>query len=249
MRFVIIGAGRVGLRTARVLREEGHDVTLVERDEPKCRRARNEGFSVIEGDGSREDLLEEAGIAEANAFGALTGDLNVNFTACMIAKHYGCRTVMRIDEAYREGIYRKYAAEVDEIIYPERLGAIGAKNALLGGTIRAIADIAQHLQVVELTITDDAPVNGYTITELELPADSRVLAFGKREGELALPDDDESLEVGDRVVVLADFDVLSDVRQLLVGESTHEAATNAALEADADTETADKTDQSNEGVN
>jgi len=75
----------------------------------------------------------------------------------MIANHYGCRTVMRIDEAYREGIYRKYADQVDEIIYPERLGAIGAKNALLGGTIRAIADIAPHLQVVELTITDAAP--------------------------------------------------------------------------------------------
>ncbi|APW96584.1 potassium transporter Trk [Halobiforma lacisalsi AJ5] len=227
MRFVIIGAGRVGLRTARVLRDEGHEVTLVERDEPRVQRARNEAFTVVEGDGSREHFLEEAGIAEADALGALTGDLNVNFTACMIAKHYGCRTVMRIDEAYREEIYRKYADEVDEVIYPERLGAIGAKNALLGGTIRAIADIEQHLQVVELTITDAAPVNGYTISELELPADSRVLAFGKHDGELELPGEDESLEVGDRVVVLADFEVLSDIRQLLVGESASQAVANA----------------------
>ncbi|OVE83910.1 potassium channel family protein [Natronolimnobius baerhuensis] len=252
MRFVIIGAGRVGLRTARVLREEGHDVALIERDEAKIRRARSEEFTVVEGDGSREDRLEEAGVTDADAVGALTGNLNANFTACMIANHYGCRTVMRIDEAYREGIYRKYAAEVDEIIYPERLGAIGAKNALLGGTIRAIADIAQHLQVVELTITDDAPINGYTITELELPADARVLAFGKREAELALPTEDESLEVGDRLVVLADFAVLSEVRQLLVGESANEAATNAALQADADAET-DQSDRdaehANEGVN
>ena len=35
MRFVIIGAGRVGLRTARVLREEGHEVVLVENDTKK----------------------------------------------------------------------------------------------------------------------------------------------------------------------------------------------------------------------
>ncbi len=227
MRFVIIGAGRVGLRTARVLREEGHDVTLVERDESTIRRARNESFPVVEGDGSREDVLQSASIEDADALGALTGDLNVNFTACMIAKHYGCRTIMRIDEAYREGIYRKYAGEVDEIIYPERLGAIGAKNALLGGTIRAIADIAPNLQVVELTVTDAAPVNGYTISELQLPADARVLAFGKRDHSLAIPDEDQSLEVGDRLVVLADFEVLSDVRQLLVGERPELAAANA----------------------
>ncbi|SEW02681.1 potassium channel family protein [Natrinema salifodinae] len=227
MRFVIIGAGRVGLRTARVLRDEDHEVTLVERDEPTIRRARDQGFSVVEGDGSRETVLEEAGVASADAVGALSGDLNVNFTACMIANHYGCRTVMRIDEAYREEIYRKYADQVNEVIYPERLGAIGAKNALLGGTIRAIADVAPHLQVVELTITDAAPVNGYTISELQLPADATVLAFGKDGRTLEIPTEDLSIEDGDRLVVLADFDVLSDVRQLLVGESADQAAANA----------------------
>ncbi|WP_255170438.1 potassium channel family protein [Natrononativus amylolyticus] len=227
MRFVIIGAGRVGLRTARVLREEGHEVTLIERDEAKVRRARNQEFTVVHGDGSREELLREAGVEEADAVGALTGDLNANFAACMIAKHHACRTIMRIDEDYREEIYRKYADEVDEVIYPERLGAMGAKNALLGGTIRAIADIAQHLQVVELTITDDAPVRGYTISELQLPADATMLAFGKRGEPLEIPTPDESLETGDRLVVLADFAVLSDVRQILVGNSATNAIANA----------------------
>ncbi|ELY70977.1 potassium channel family protein [Natrinema versiforme] len=257
MRFVIIGAGRVGLRTARVLRDEDHEVTMVERDEPTRRRARDQGFTVIDGDGSREDILEEAGVETADAVGALTGDLNVNFTACMIANHYGCRTVMRIDEAYREGIYRKYADQVDEIIYPERLGAIGAKNALLGGTIRAIADIAPHLQVVELTITDAAPVNGYTISELQLPADATLLAFGKRDQPLGVPTEDLSLEDGDRLVVLADFDVLSEVRQLLVGETATKAAANAGTGSssaatellEGETETDSEIDSDTGGVN
>jgi len=223
MRFVIVGAGRVGLRTARVLREEGHEVSLVERDPDVADRARGQGFEVLVGDGGREEVLVDAGIEAADALGGLTGDLNVNFAACMIAKHHGCRTVMRIDEDYREEIYRQYADEVDEIVYPERLGAIIAKNALLGGNIRAIADIAQHLQVVELTVGRDAPVRGYSMGELQLPADATVLAFGKAEGPLAIPQADESLEAGDRLVVLADFGVLSDVRQIVVGDSTEHA--------------------------
>ncbi len=228
MRFVIIGAGRVGLRTGRVLQEEGHEVTLVERDAALAERARDQGFDVVGGDGSREEVLERAGIDEADALGALTGDLNTNFAACLIGKHHGCRTILRIDEDYRENIYRKYAEAVDEIVYPERLGAIGAKNALLGGDIRAIADIAQNLQVVELTVTEEAPTRGYTISELQLPADATVLAFGKEAEPLDIPDPDESLEEGDRLVVLADFDVLGDVRQILVGDNSRAAAQASA---------------------
>ncbi|GAB7018528.1 potassium channel family protein [Halostagnicola bangensis] len=239
MRFVIIGAGRVGLRTARVLGEEGHEVTLIERDEATANRARNQGFTVIDGDGSQETLLEKAGVEDADAVGALTGDLNANFSACLIADHYGCRTILRIDEEYRERIYRKYADVVDEVIYPERLGAMGAKNALLGGTIRAIADIAQHLQVVELTITEEAPINGYTISELQLPADSTVLAFGKTDGDLEIPTADESLEVGDRLVVLADFAVLSDVRQIVVGKTQGRAEAEQGADIESGTTTED----------
>ena len=249
MQFVIIGAGRVGLRTARVLRDEGHEITLVERDEPRVKRAREQDFPVIEGDGSREDVLEEAGVEDIDALGALTSDLNVNFTACMIGNHHGCRTVMRIDEAYREGIYRKYADQVDEIIHPERLGAIGAKNALLGGTIRAIADVAPSLQIVELTITDGAPVNGYTLSELQLPADATVLAFGKNDGPLEIPTEDSSIADGDRLVVLADFEVLSEVRQLLVGETPMQAAANAGSDSRSATERTRETDNDTGGVN
>ncbi|MFW5950444.1 MAG: potassium channel family protein [archaeon] len=224
MRFVIVGAGRVGLRTGRALRESGHTVVFVEAELKAADRAREAGFEVIEGDGSLEVVLEEADLGSADAVGALTGDLNANFATCLIADHHGCRTVLRIDEDYREHLYRKYADAVDEVVYPERLGAIAAKNALLGGNSVAIADIAQHLQLIEFRVTEAAPINGYSLSELELPANSRLLAFGKRDGSVDVPDVDASLEVGDRLVVLADFEVLSDVRQLVVGESTEEAA-------------------------
>jgi trk system potassium uptake protein TrkA len=218
MHFVIVGFGRVGMRTARVLREEGHDVTVVDVDANKAERAREEGFETVLGDCTDEDALDAAGIETAEAVAGLTGDLNANFAACMIANHHGCRTVMRIDEDYREEIYQQYAEEVDQVIYPERLGAIGAKNALLGGSIQAIADIAQNLQVVMITITKQSPMRGYSIEEVELPAQSRVLAFGKADGPMSIPLEDDSLEAGDRLAVLADFDVLGDVRRLLIGQ-------------------------------
>jgi trk system potassium uptake protein TrkA len=226
MRFVIVGAGRVGLRTARALEDSGHDVVLIERDPTKVERARAEGYEAIKGDATEEEVLVSADLENADALGALSGDLSVNFVACMVAKHHGCRTVLRIDEDYREEIYRKYASDVDEVIYPERLGAIVAKNALLGGNIRAVADIAQNLQLVELTVTAESPMRGYTLSELELPADTELLAFGKSGDPLSIPDPDQSLDVGDTLAILADFDKLDDVRQIVVGET--EAAMGGA---------------------
>jgi trk system potassium uptake protein TrkA len=224
MRFVIVGAGRVGLRTARALEDSGHDVVLVERDATAAQRAREEGYEVIEGDAGDETVLLSADLESADALGGLSGDLSVNFVACMVASHYGCRTVLRIDQDYREDIYRKYASDVDEVIYPERLGAIVAKNAMVGGNIRAVADIAQNLQLVEFTVTERSPLRGYSLSELELPANTELLAFGKAGGPLRVPADDQSMAAGDKLAILADFEKLEDVRHLVVGEETQAAA-------------------------
>jgi trk system potassium uptake protein TrkA len=60
-------------------------------------------------------------------------------------------------------------------------------------------------------------MRGYTLSELELPADSELLAFGKAGGALSIPDEDVSLEEGDTLAVLADFEKLDAVRRIVVG--------------------------------
>jgi len=224
MRFVIVGAGRVGMRTARVLREEGHDVALVEPDEAKVERLREQDLEVLRGDAAREEDLTRLDLDAADGLAALSGDLVTNFVACMIAKHHGCRTVLRVDHDDREYVVRKYASDVDEVVYPERLGATGAKNALLGGNIRSIADIAKNIQLVQFTVTEQSPMRGYTLSELELPSNARLLAFGKNDEQLGLPSPDTSLEEGDRLVVIVEFDSLADVRRIIVGETGRAAA-------------------------
>jgi trk system potassium uptake protein TrkA len=230
MRFAIVGAGRVGRRTARVLQEEGHDVTVLELEASIVERLREEGYDVIHGSGTKEDDLLALDLEATDAVGALTSDLTTNFVTSMVAKSFDCRTVMRVDRDYREQLVRKYATEVDEVIYPERLGAIAAKNALVGGDVRAIADIASDVQLVQLTVTEASPMRGYTLSELELPADARLLGFAKRGEPVGLPDEDVSLETGDRLVVIAGFDVLADVRQIIVGDVESATRSTSSVE-------------------
>ncbi len=229
MRFVIVGGGRVGKRTARVLEAEGHGVTIIERRTERVDALRKDGFDVIQGDGSLESDLLGVDIAGVDAVAGLTGDLTVNLITCMIASAHDCRTVLRVDTDKYEYVVRKYGSDIDEVIYPERLGAIAAKNALLGGNIRAIADIAQEIQLVEFTVREVSPIEGYSLAELELPANAQLLGFGKADEPVSLPQADASMQPGDRLVVIADFDVLGDVRKLIVGDDAHADGTVTAL--------------------
>jgi len=204
MRVIIVGYGRVGRRTARILSEEGHDVTVVEVDPNRADRATDAGFDVVAGSGDDERVLEDAGVATADAIGAFTPDLNVNFAACMVGDHHGCRTVLRIDEDYREEIYEKYAENVDEVVYPERLGAAGAKTAMLGGNFNVVTELATDLQLRVVTVEDDSPVIGRRLSELDLPPDVRVYAHGNDSEPLTIPLPGTELAAGDELAVITD---------------------------------------------
>ena len=219
MKFVIVGFGRVGMRTARTLQSEGHEVVLVENDPDKIERAKTEGFEVVEGDGSEEDVLASAGLETADAIAAVTGDLNTNFSACMVGKHYDCRTVLRIDEDYREEIYEKYAEDVDDIIYPERLGAAGAKTALLGGDFNVLADITEELSAATVKIPAGAPVVGDRVVTLELAGDARIYAHGRANEPMTIPLPQTEIEAGDSIAIIAPPESLEGVRERLRGES------------------------------
>jgi len=219
MKFVIVGFGRVGMRTARILRSEGHEVVVIDRDGAKTDRARDEGFTVVQGDGSDESILAQVGLDDADAVAGLTGDLNTNFSVCVIGNAHDCRTVLRVSEEVSDELYEKYSTDVDEIIYPERVGAAGAKTALMGGDFNVLADLTEALSVASVTIPDGSPVIGDRVVELSLPGDARVYAHGRADESMTVPLPQTRIEAGDSIAVMSDPDVLDDVRAQLRGES------------------------------
>ncbi|WP_311173158.1 potassium channel family protein [Halobellus ordinarius] len=217
MTFIIVGYGRVGARTARILHEEGHPVVVVENDPEKADRAREAGFEVVEGDGSNESVLKRAGVADAVAVGGLTGDPNTNFAACMIGKQFGCRVAMRISEDYREEIYEQYEEDVDEVIYPERLGAAGAKTALLGGSFSAIDELTERLRLTTVAIPEGSPVVGQKVNEIDLGDFGRIYAHGRRSESMTIPLPGTVVEPKDRIALVVEHDGLERAKTALLG--------------------------------
>jgi len=217
MRIIIVGFGRVGRRTARTLRDEGHDVIIVDNDIDKVERAEDAGFTVIQGDGSEDEVLTQAGVADADALGGFTGDLNTNFAACVVGDANGCRTVIRVSEDFNTELYDRYSDNVDEVVYPERLGAAGAKTALLGGDFNVLADITEQLSVASITVPDGSPVIGQRVVDLDLPNDAQIYAHGREDEPMTIPLPQTTVEAGDSLAVITSSETITAIRDRLTG--------------------------------
>lgn len=218
MRAVIVGYGRVGIRTARILKEEGHEVVIVDNDPEKITRAESEGFTAHYGGGDDESVLDTAIAHGADVLAALTGDVEVNHVACLYAGEQGLRTVLRIDADYPDEQYQRYAEAADAIIYPELLGAAGAKTALLGGDVSVLAELAENLQLTVLTVKAGAPAVGETIGRLKLPDCARLYAHGRGDESLTIPLPSTELTDGDRIALLVERESMDDTREFFLGD-------------------------------
>jgi trk system potassium uptake protein len=110
MHIVILGCGRIGSRLALTLEGESHTVSVVDRDREAFRRLpdRFTGRAVL-GNVIDRAVLEQAGIAEADALAAVTSGDNSNIVAARVAREtYDIRSVVaRIKDPKRAEIYQR----------------------------------------------------------------------------------------------------------------------------------------------
>ncbi len=217
MKIVIVGYGRVGSQTARVLAEEGYEVSVAETVPDKVERAREQGLTAVEGDGSKEQVLMQAGLETADAVGGFTGDPDTNYTICQVASRHSVRTVMRISEHVSDPRYDEFAEHVDDVIDPERLGAAGAKTALLGGDFGAIADLTEQLGITVLQVPAGAPIVGSRISRIDLGERGRIYAHGHSKDDLTIPLPATHIEANDRLAVIMKTGTVDDIRADLFG--------------------------------
>lgn len=130
MKVIIMGCGRVGAELAATLDREGHQVTVLDLNPDAFRRLPPEfGGQRHVGNGIDQDMLARIGVAEADAFVAVTQGDNRNVMAAQIAKHiFGVpRVVCRIYDPIREELYHMLGLET---ISPTKVGAHLLKEAL-----------------------------------------------------------------------------------------------------------------------
>ena len=110
MRVIVMGCGRVGEQLSLLLVNEGHQVTVIDKN-PQALARLGPGFtgSKVVGVGFDQDVLISAGIETADAFAATSSSDNANIVAARIARnHFHVpRVVTRLYDPRRAEIYQR----------------------------------------------------------------------------------------------------------------------------------------------
>ena len=120
MRAVFIGAGSLAVVTAKLIRERGEEVVIIEQDKERIDALADEldcGF--LHGDGSKPAMLREADPEHTDVLFALTGNDQANILASLVGRSLGFkRVVTKIDDDEFEHICKELGLE--DVIVPTR---------------------------------------------------------------------------------------------------------------------------------
>ena len=211
MRFVIVGAGSVGLSLAHRLVVNRHDVVLIEKEDQVIERIPPSlDLQVIQGNGAAPEIISRAGLSNADYFVALTDVDEVNISSALMAKLINPRAkrivrVRNLDLLHSRISPERLSEYFDLVVNPEQAGASylfelfkvpGAREIveLAGGKIRLLGiEVAENSKVADKRV--------HTLMELQREFPFLILAL-IRENKIIVPRGNEKLLAGDSVYVI-----------------------------------------------
>jgi len=203
-RVAIIGGGVVGSSLARSLEGTGVAVTLFERDRevaealaPTLPEA-----TVVIGDGTDLELLEEHGVARADLLFGVTQDEQVNLMGALVGRRVGARrTGIIVSRSEYESIYQQLG--IDIVVSPRQMATDVILRHCRGVEVRNLHALAGgQADLVELTAPQGARGVGRPLMELDIPRGVLICGIIRRDG-VVVPSGRDRIEAGDGVILLS----------------------------------------------
>ncbi len=217
MKIVIIGGEMTAYYLARTMLSKGYDVVLINKDSELCEEfSKTLNATVILGDGSRKEVLEDAELSTNDVVVILTPRDQVNLLISQLAmKVFGVKRVVSL------------VSDPGNIELFKRLGVSTVLNltTMIVNTVEAllfpdefsnIIPLEKGIEFLQVVVDERSPVVGKRLRDIQLPNESVVAAI-VRGGVLVVPRGDTEILSGDRLYVIVNSRIKEEVETLLVG--------------------------------
>ena len=222
MYVVINGGGKVASHLAKILLDNGHDVSLIERREAVVAKLTVElpgNALLIHGDGCDAQYQEDAGVGRADVFVASTGDDDDNLVACQLAKvAFGVpRAVARVNNPKNERIFN--ALGIEAISSTTIISRMIEEEATVGDMRTLVSLRKGNMAIVEIELpTDRCVVCNKKVAELPLPVDCVLIALVRGEDDVVTVHGDTELLPGDVVIAFTAVEHEKALKKALTGD-------------------------------
>ena len=168
---------------------------------------------VLHGSALDEQMLSEAGAANADLMVAITNDDQVNILSSVMAKKLGCRTNLALlNNPGYHGFTKSLG--IDDYINPRSITISRVLQHVRRGRILGVYSLQNGAaEIIEAGALDTSPLVGKPLRDFELPDGIRIGAI-LHEGEVIRPSGDSIIRSGDKVVILALNDHVHEVEQM-----------------------------------
>jgi trk system potassium uptake protein TrkA len=199
MRIVFIGAGKVGIETAKALVTKGHEVVIIETDKAKIDELSEEmDCSFLQGDGSRPDILREVNPEQTDILFCLTDSDHANVIASLVGRSLGFkRVVTSISDEQFEVICHELGLK--DTIIPSRTITRYLVDLVGGGENVELSTVIKDVARFFILIAGEEDV--VAAKDLKLPAAAKVICY-YRDGKFSHADEDTTFRIGDEIVIL-----------------------------------------------
>jgi len=210
MNVMIIGCGRVGSQLALLLSQEGHNVTIIDKNPDSFKRLGGtfNGIAAA-GNGFDEKLLKELKIEKQDAFVSVTSGDNTNLMASQIAKKIFNvpRVMARVYDPKRADIYKKLGLD---IISGTVLVAAMIRDKIIENRFTSYLVETGELGVIEI-IADDR-IAGKKANDLTMPNEFRVVVID-RKSAVIIPERDTKILLNDKIMGVVRTSSLKKIKE------------------------------------
>ena len=219
MKIIIVGGGKVGATLIENLEAEGHDITVVDRNQKVIDEISNiYDVMCVCGNAVDNDTLNEAQVSKAELLISVTDSDEINMLICFIAKKMGAAyTVARVRDPEfndkRMAQVKQYL-DISLAINPELLAAQEIFNILkLPAAINIEMFSRRNFSMIELLLKEGSHLDGMSLIELRKKYNLNFLvSVVKRGDEVYIPDGNFVLKCGDHICLTANF---TEIQKLL----------------------------------
>jgi len=219
---MMVGGGKISYYLAKILEETPIKMMIIDKDAERCKFLSEEfpKAMIIHGDASDEQLLQEEGIRQTDAFAALTGLDEENIILSLYARSQTKgKLITKVNRTSFEQVIN--SMNLGSVIYPKLITAdliiqyVRAMQNSLGSNVETLYKIvANRAEALEFRVKADSPVVGIPLEKMSLKSNLLVACI-HRNGRVITPRGKDVMEAGDTVIIVTTNTGLNDLKDIL----------------------------------